>query len=128
MMVANSPRSRKAKGRIFQNDISSHFRNLCSSNAYYSLHPDRLNLEIKPALMGESGVDIKFTGPSLDLIPFDIECKNHERWNVPKFWDQTLSNCGSDRIPLLCLKRNRSDSLVVLRLVDLYDSRILRFI
>jgi len=113
--------SKKQKGRILQDYVVKSLRShLSSTNPSFTA--ERLNLGIKPAIMGESGVDVKITDMDFrELIPFDIECKNCERWNVPEFWQQTVSNCGSSRTPLLVLKKNRSEVLCCLRFDDLLN-------
>jgi len=75
--------------------------------------------EVKPAIMGERGIDIHLSAEALKRFPFSIECKNQERWNVPKFWKQTVENTLNETMPLLVLKKNRSEVLAVMRFEDL---------
>ena len=113
-------RSCKSKGRRLQNYTCSRLRDLFSGTDLYE-NRDLLNLDIKPAIMGESGIDIKLSGNAWLHFPFDIECKNCERWNVPMFWNQCLINTGTDRKPMLILKRNHSDTLCVVRFSDMLE-------
>ncbi len=68
--------------------------------------------------MGNSGRDIKLAGEAQREIDFDIECKNCETWSIPSFWKQTVANTGKDRKPLLVLKKNHHEPLVVMRFED----------
>lgn len=102
--------SRKAKGRKLQNTVASLLRNK---------YREVLEAEdIRPALMGESGVDIKLSPQAKKIIPWDVECKNQEKWNVEEWWKQTVNNTCEGRKPLLVIKKNRHEELVVLRLSD----------
>jgi hypothetical protein len=101
--------SAKAKGRTLQNIIVSHLRD------HFGLSED----DIRPAIMGESGVDIKMSSKSKARIPFDIECKNQESLNIWSAFSQAVDNSSPERKPLLVFKRNRSEILCCLRFADL---------
>ena len=75
-------------------------------------------LDVKPAVMGETGVDIHLSKQALQEFPFSIECKNQERWNIPQFFKQAVDNTIPDTYPLLVVKRNRHEPLAVLRFED----------
>ena len=68
--------------------------------------------------MGNSGRDVKLSGDAQDKIRYDIECKNCEAWNIPNFWKQTITNTDEGRKPLLVIKKNRHEPLVVMRFSD----------
>ena len=90
--------SRKSKGRVLQNLFK---------DMLYKSFPQLREGDIKTAVMGESGEDIKLSPIAQDLIPYSFECKNQERLNI---WDslrQAELN-SEDRIPVLVYKRNRS--------------------
>ena len=74
--------------------------------------------DIKPAIMGESGVDIKFSPSAKKIIPWDVECKNQENWSIPSWWKQTIANTKEGRKPLLVIKKNHQEPLVVMRWSD----------
>jgi len=74
--------------------------------------------EVKPAIMGESGVDIHLSSKAKSFFPFSIECKNQERWNIPLFWKQAVTNAEDGTYPLLVVKKNRHEALAVLRFED----------
>lgn len=98
--------SKKAKGRRLQNAISEYL--------------DELGLENKPAIMGESGIDIKLFGESKSRFPYAIECKNQERLNIWDALKQAESNKG-DLLPLLIFKRNRTKTYVAMEWDDFID-------
>lgn len=107
-MVATTPRSRKSKGAKFQKEI----RDLLLET-FTELEED----DIKTAIMGESGTDIKLSPAARKLIPFSIEAKAQETISLRKWWDQTKANAGN-YIPLLVTKQSRKEPLVILSLDD----------
>mgnify|MGYP006295529687 CR=1 FL=1 len=118
--------SRKAKGRNLQNLIAKELLNHTYEGTVFvgnikirdhtSFVPEED--DIKPAIMGESGTDIKLSPYAKKFIPFDIECKNQENWSIPSWWKQTVANTEEGRKPLLVIKKNRQGPLVVLRWED----------
>ena len=71
--MANTPSSRKAKGRRLQNKVSE-----LLLERHDDLEPD----DIRGAIMGESGEDIKMSPLARRKIPLSIECKNQEKLNI----------------------------------------------
>ncbi len=104
------PSSAKAKGRRLQNEIATAYL-----EAFPGLEPD----DVRGAIMGESGTDIKLSPAAARLIPFDTEAKNTERLNVWAALKQATANAGEGRIPLLVFRRNRSETYAALPLADL---------
>ena len=90
--------SKKAKGRKLQDFVRD---NLLSCFAF--LEQD----DIKAAIMGESGEDIKLSPAARKSIPYSFECKNQERLNIWSSLEQAEENCNSGS-PVLIFKRNRS--------------------
>lgn len=74
------------------------------------VHP----LDIKCAIMGESGADHHLSAAGLKAFPYSTECKNVERLNV---WD-AIKQAEKVRLPgttpLLIIKRNGTQPHVVL--------------
>jgi len=70
--------------------------------------------DVKPAIMGESGKDIKFSPAAEDIIPFDIECKNQEKISIWEAIKQSEENTKEGRISLLVFSRNRSKTYAVI--------------
>jgi hypothetical protein len=104
-MSANTPRSRKAKGREFQKEIRQKLLEL-----YPQLDPD----DIKCALMSEAGEDIKLSPAARKLIPYSIEAKRQEKLNI---WDaikQAESNTKDGATPVVIFKRNHSISYAII--------------
>ena len=76
--------SKKAKGRKLQDFVRDKLRGL-----FNNLEED----DIKSAIMGESGEDIKLSPAARKLIPYSFECKNQERLNVWSSLEQAEENC-----------------------------------
>ena len=107
-------RSAKAKGRRLQNKI----RDLLLEE-FKDLEPD----DIRTAIMGETGEDIKLSPAARRKIPYSFECKNQEKLNIWDSLKQAESNAGK-HIPLLVFKRNRSKIYATIefeRLLELLD-------
>jgi len=99
------PASCKAKGRALQNLVSDIIRNLFNLSKH----------DVKPAVMGESGMDIKLSEKARHIFPFAIECKNTEKINVYEFWHQATGNAIKESLlPMLILKKNREQPLMVI--------------
>lgn len=98
----SSTKSGKAKGRRLQNWVRDKLM------AWLELTND----DIKCALMGEGGADIKLiSDEAREVFPFDIECKNAEAINVWKAYEQAASHGNLE--PLLFIKKNGKKSLAV---------------
>ena len=102
--------SGKAKGRRLQNKI----RDLLLEHFSDKLEPD----DVKVAIMGESGEDIKLSPAARKLIPYSFECKNQEKLSIWSSLEQAEDN-SRDHIPLLIFKRNRSKTYAVLEFDEL---------
>lgn len=105
--MAKTTASRKAKGRNLQNKV----RDLVLEN-YKELEED----DVRSAPMGVNGADIQLSPKAKKLFPYSVECKNSERLNVYKAWEQTVSNVDKDTQPLLVIKKNRKQPLVIMDL------------
>lgn len=108
-----TPKSKKAKGRRFQNWVRDQLVE------WYGSHFGEL---IVPKQMGGAGIDIELYGEARKEIPFDIECKNTERLNIWDAMKQAEANTGSCRAPLLVFKRNRSEVYVAMKWDDFLRS------
>ena len=93
-----TPRSRKAKGRRLQQEVC----NLLLEQ-FSHLEQD----DIKPAIMGESGEDVKLSPAARRSIPYSFECKSQERLNIWQALNQADGNSKGHE-PVLVFKRNRS--------------------
>ena len=99
--------SRKAKGRRLQNKI----RDLLIEHFSDELEDD----DIRCAIMGESGEDLKLSPAARKLIPYSIECKNQEKLNIWDSLEQAEEN-SNGYTPILIFKRNRSKTYAVVEL------------
>lgn len=94
--------SAKAKGRRFQQWV----RDLLIEDL--QIHPE----DIESRSMGTGGEDLIMARAAREKFPMSIECKNQEKVNVWKSYDQAKANCG-DYEPVLFMKKNNSKPLVV---------------
>ena len=109
-MTANTPRSAKAKGRKFQQEIRD---DLITS---LDINPD----DILSTAMGQGGCDLYLSPAARAQFPFGVECKRRESLAIPQWWRQCEGNASKvGLVPLLVFKRNREEPLAVLRWSDL---------
>jgi hypothetical protein len=101
--------SGKAKGRRLQNKV----RDVLLEHFSDKLEPD----DIRTAIMGETGEDIKLSPAARRLIPYSFECKNQEKLNIWSSLEQADENSG-DYPPVLIFKRNRSKTYVTVELEE----------
>lgn len=106
------PSSAKAKGRRLQDYIRD--RILAT---FPELEPD----DVRGAIMGESGVDVKLSPAARRLFPWAVECKNQQRLNIWAALAQTEGNAGDTTKPLLVFSRNRTSTYVALDLDDFLE-------
>lgn len=111
-MTANTPRSRKSKGQRFQKEIREKLL-----EAFTELEDD----DIKTAVMGESGIDIKLSPAAQRAFPWAIEAKAQEKVSLRAWWDQAKANSTEKLKPLLVTKQSRKEPLVVMTLDDFID-------
>ncbi|HKJ01905.1 MAG TPA: hypothetical protein VJ997_05600 [Longimicrobiales bacterium] len=104
--------SAKAKGRRLQNEVASRVR------AYLHLpEPD-----VKGAVMGEGGADLKLSDRAQSVFPFAVECKNVERLHLWKARAQAVAHAEKTGLrPLLVDRRNREVAWAQLPLNDLLE-------
>ena len=96
-------RSRKAKGRRLQNWVRDSLRGL-----FLALTDD----DVKVAIMGERGADVKLSMRAKNVFTYDIECKNTEGWKkMYDAYDQASSH-GNDQ-PLVFIKMNHRNPLAI---------------
>ena len=109
-MTANTPASRKAKGRRLQQAVRQDLI-------------DRLGIDpgdVQSTAMGQGGCDLYLSPAARAQFPFGVECKAQERIALPEWWEQCTRNAEAEGlVPLLVFKRNREEPLAVLRWEDL---------
>ena len=111
-MTANTPASRKAKGRKFQQQIRQDL-------------VDRLGIDPGDILstgMGQSGCDLYLSPAARAQFPFGVECKFQEHATLWPWWEQCVTNAAKEGLmPLLVIRRSRTEPLAVLRWEDLLE-------
>ena len=109
-MTANTPASRKAKGRRLQQAVRQDLIE------HLGIDPG----DILSTAMGQSGCDLYLSPAARERFPFGVEAKRCETISLPAWWKQCESNASKvGLIPLLVFKRNREEPLAVLRWSDL---------
>ena len=100
--------SKKGKGRTLQNLVRDlvlqNFKNLTQN-------------DVRPAIMGQSGMDIRLSQAARKQFPFAVQCKNTQKLNICSAIEQCQAN-AKDLTPLLVFKRNHSKTYVCLQITD----------
>ena len=102
--------SAKAKGRRLQTWFVEAVREILLLP-----YPD-----LRPALMGEGGSDVKCSSVGRARFPYAVECKNQETLSIWAALKQASANAGGLE-PLLVFRRNRSPTYVVMRAEHFLD-------
>lgn len=110
--MASTPASRKAKGRRLQNTVSE-----LLLERHNDLEPD----DIRGAIMGESGEDIKMSPLARRKIPLSIECKAQERLSIWSALNQAEENVKEGTKPAVVFKRNYSKTYIAMEFEDFLD-------
>jgi len=109
-VTANTPTSRKAKGRRFQQAVRQDLI-------------DHLGVpegDVLSTAMGQSGCDLYLSPAARDRFPYGVECKHQEAIALPAWWRQCTANAEKEGLtPLLLVKQSRKEPLAVLRWSDL---------
>lgn len=102
----NSPKTAKAKGRRLQQLVVKKLLLLLPG-----VQPD----DIQSRSMGANGEDIMLSPYARSKFPYSVECKNQEKLNLWKAWEQTQGN-AEDYQPLLIVGKNNTKPLAVVDL------------
>jgi hypothetical protein len=65
---------------------------------------------------------VLLSSAALERWPFAIECKNQARIAVYRFYEQAVDNAGAGLIPIVVIKENRSEPLVLISLENFIAS------
>lgn len=104
--MASTPQSRKAKGRRLQQWVRDFI---------LGLFPDRFTEDdVRSTSMGAGGEDVLLSSFVREVLPYSIECKNVEKLNVWRSYEQASENCGDCWEPVVVIKRNHQKPLVVI--------------
>jgi hypothetical protein len=94
-MVANTPATRKAKGRVFQQQIRDDISLVLGIDL----------VDVKSTGMGQAGCDIYLSAAAREVMPFGIECKAQDTLSIPAWLKQTKVNADKEKLlPLLLFK------------------------
>jgi hypothetical protein len=105
-LTANTPASRKSKGRVFQQQVR---QDLITA---LGIDP----LDIQSTGMGQSGCDLYLSKAARAAFPFGIECKAQENIAIWAALKQAEANAEKERLaPLLVIKRNRTAPYVIIQ-------------
>lgn len=94
--------SAKSKGRSLQNKVAA---------TLMAAFPHLGEGDIRPAIMGENGADIKLSPAARLVIPLEIEAKKHKSFSVYTHYDQARSHGGSE--PLVVIEADRRKPLAI---------------
>ena len=106
------PSSAKAKGRRLQDYVVQRIL-----GTFPELEPD----DVKGAIMGESGTDIKLSPAARNVLPWGTEVKNQQRLNIWAALQQAEANAPPIVTPVVVFSRNRTEVFAALTLDDLLD-------
>lgn len=99
------PKSAKQKARRFQDRIRAKIA------VAYDCHAD----DVKTAIMGERGLDIKLSPQMAFRFPYGCECKAQESISIWASWDQAVKNARlAGLTPALFFTKNNREELVVI--------------
>lgn len=104
------PSSAKAKGRRLAQWLKAEIlRN------YPALKPD----DIGVTSSGTTGEDITLSPAARDAVPFQFECKNRKAFSICRDFDQAVGH--GDREPVLVIKENRGEPLVLIKAQTFFE-------
>lgn len=96
--------SGKAKGRRLQQWVMNQIL-----DRFTGLKED----DVTSRSMGAGGEDVLLSPKARAKFPFSIECKNTERLNLHKAYNQCVENSKELHEPLLIVKKNQAKPLAV---------------
>lgn len=110
------PSSAKAKGRMLQQQVRDRI---------LRMFPElELDTDVRSAIMGETGEDIKLSKKARQVFPYSVECKSLKAIAVYNYYDQGVNNTPKGAQTLVVIRQNRRKPLAVvdfehfMRLVD----------
>ena len=100
-------RSAKNKGRKLQKEVQEEI---------LKTFPELEEDDVKVAIMGESGVDIKLSPAARKLFPYSIECKNQEKISIWAALKQAEENKKEGTAAALVFRKNHTSAYVAISL------------
>ncbi|MDD2328976.1 MAG: hypothetical protein PHZ13_11845 [bacterium] len=111
-MAANTPATRKAKGREFQKYVAE-----CLQESL-GLPPE----DVVSRPMGSPGLDIMLSENARDRFPYGVECKRTEKLSIPAWWKQCSANAKVEKLnPMLIYRRSHEEAMLVMRWDDFLE-------
>lgn len=104
-MTANTPSSKRAKGKDFERAIAQDLREA-------GLDPNARRMMMSGAME-----DLK--SDIITSLPIHIECKRQEKWDIESYYQQALSGKKQHEIPIVVMKKSRKDAMALLSWKDL---------
>lgn len=104
-----SVKSRKSKGRKLQQLVRDDIL-----DRFPILEKD----DVRSTSMGAAGEDIQLSPKAREWFPFTVECKARASFAIYPMFEQAA---GKNHTPLLVIKADRKDPLVVLNWNDFLD-------
>lgn len=101
----------KQKGRKFQQQIRDSIL-----ETFPELEPD----DVRSTPMGCIGSDLMLSPKAKKLFPYDVECKNQEKFSIWSTIQQSRGRVNDGRYAIF-FKRNRFEPHVVLKLKDFLE-------
>jgi hypothetical protein len=82
-------------------------------------YPDLVEgTDVRSAIMGETGVDIKLSPKALSYFPYSVECKAYKRPQAQDWYEQAKANFLKGSKPIVVFRGDRCEALVVLSMED----------
>lgn len=104
--------SAKAKGRRLQQWVRDRIL-----ERWKQLEDD----DVKSTSMGAGGEDVQLSPSARKLVPYSIECKNRKAIALYKDYNQAKGNAPKGMEPLLVVKQDRCDPLVMVDATYFFD-------
>jgi hypothetical protein len=83
--------------------------------------PDLTENDVRSTSSGTKGRDIQLSQRALDYFNYAVECKNKARIAIYNDYEQAITHVKNDEIPLLVMKQNRSEPLIVMSLDHFFE-------
>lgn len=72
--------------------------------------------DVRSAIMGETGEDIKLSKKARKVFPYSVECKSLAKVAAYSFYDQAVANTPRGAKPLVVFKANRRKPMAMVDL------------
>jgi hypothetical protein len=109
-MKNKTGRGPKNKGRGYENEVRDSIL-----ATFKALEQD----DVTCRAMGDSGVDLLLSKKAKEHLPLALELKRTERLQLTQAMQQAKSYITKGTYPAVVTRRNRDDSLVIMRWADL---------